>query len=287
MSFPSYKISFSRNIRDRSIRITTVIAAALTVMPLLLVFQYVAVRGWPGLNLAFFLETPVPMGSPGGGMANAVLGSAILVGLASVLATPFGILCGIYLAEYRTDRFTSTLRLVLDLLASTPSIVVGLFAYTLIVVPMKSFSIWAGASALAFMMFPVVARTSEEILKLNTREMREAGLALGLKRWRVILFILLKGSLPAVMSGVLLALARCAGETAPLLFTSFNNQYWSTSFKEPSASLPVQIYNYAISPFPQQHAKAWTGALVLLLCVFTTNIVTRFIMISHRKGNKR
>jgi phosphate transport system permease protein len=194
------------------------------------------------------------------------------------MSAPLGILVGIYLSEYRRQKFADFLQIIMDLLASTPSIVVGLFAYTFIVVPTKGFSALAGAGALSFIMIPVISRTSEAILKLNSKEIREAALALGLTRWRMIFFVLVRGSWSAILTGVLLAIARCAGETAPLIFTAFNNQYLSFNLREPISSLPVQIYTYAVSPFKELQARAWTGALVLLVSVFFTNLFIRLLM---------
>lgn len=285
MSLPIYKLSLKRRLRDRFLKIATMVLALTAVAPLMLVFAFVFKLGIGHFNLDFFMHTPATVGSGlASGMFNSIVGSIEVVILSALLAAPFGILCGIYLAEYRLDRFASTLRLILDLLSATPSIVVGLFAYTMIVLPMRGFSAFAGAGALAFLMLPVIARTSEEILKLNTRELKEAGLALGLRKWRVIVFILFRGSFSGILTGVLLAIARCAGETAPLLFTAFNNSFVSHSIFQPTSTLPVQIYTFAISPFKEQQDLAWTGALVLLASVFFTNLFTRMFFSNRLKG---
>lgn len=256
-----------------------VLSALLAVLPLLLVFVYLVQMGWAGLDLDFFTELPKPVGEIGGGMSNAIVGSTILVGLASLIGVPLGVACGIFLSEYGQGRWTAKwLRLTTDVLTSVPSIVVGLFAYVIFVVPFKGFSAYAGAFALAIIIFPVVARTTEEILKLIPDHIREAGLALGLPRWRVIIFIVLKGSLGGVFTGIILSVARVAGETAPLLFTAFSNRFGFRGLSQPIASLPVQIYTYASSPFPDWHRQAWTGALVLVTIVFLLNIFTRYLI---------
>jgi phosphate transport system permease protein len=211
-------------------------------------------------------------------MANAMLGTLTLVALASLVGVPLGITCGVFLAEYPLSRLTRLLRFVLDLLTSVPSIVVGLFVYALLVVPMKGFSAWAGATALAIIMLPIVGKTTEEVLKLVPDHIREAGLALGISRWRVIVSVVLKGSSGAVATGVILAVARAAGESAPLLFTAFSNQFWASGLNSPTPSLPVQIYTYAISPYPEWQQLAWAGALVLVSLVFILNLSTRLIM---------
>lgn len=259
--------------------------AFIAIAPLLSVFVYVIKQGWPALNWAFFTQMPVPVGESGGGFANAIMGSLILVLLASLVGIPWGILTGVYLAEFGSNRFGSFVRFMIDILASVPSIIVGLFAYALLVKPMHGFSTLAGSGALVVLMIPVVARTTEELLKLVPIHVREAGLALGIPRWRVTLSIVLRGSISGILTGVMLAIARVAGETAPLLFTALSNRFWSTSLTEPIASLPVQIYNYAISPFEEWHRQAWAAALVLVMFVLVLNLVTRLAF--HRKGAGR
>lgn len=250
----------------------------LAIAPLFLIFAYAVVRGAPGLSLQFFTEIPLPMGEVGGGMANAITGSGILISLAGLFGIPWGIAGGIYLAEYREGMTTKFLRFMVDLLTSVPSIIIGLFAYALLVVPMKGYSAYAGAAALAIIIIPIVARTTEEILKLLPVHIREAGLALGLPRWKVILRIVLPGSLSGVVTGVMLAIARVAGETAPLLFTSFSNNFGFRGLGQPTASLPVQIFNFATSHDDVWRQKAWTGALVLVAFVFAMNLITRLIL---------
>lgn len=257
----------------------------IAIAPLFFVFAYLIFRGWPGLTLAFFFEIPRPIGEIGGGMANAIAGSAILLAMASIVGVPWGIAAGIYLAEYRDGKTAAVLRFAIDLLTSVPSIVIGIFAYGLIVAPMRGYSAYAGAAALAFIMVPIVARTTEEILKLLPQHIREAGLALGLPRWKVILRIVLPGSLGGVVTGVMLASARIAGETAPLLFTAFSNNFGFRGLGNPTASLPAQIYSFAISHNDHWRQQAWTGALVLVVFVFALNLATRWAL--ARAGGKR
>jgi phosphate transport system permease protein len=252
--------------------------AFVAIAPLFFIFAYVIFRGAGGLDLAFFTELPRAMGEVGGGMANAITGSAILVLIASLIGIPWGIATGIYLSEYREGMTTQILRFLTDLLTSVPSIVIGFFVYALIVAPMKGYSVYAGGVALAIIAIPIIARTTEEILKLMPEHVREAGLALGLPRWKVILRIVLPGSFGGVLTGIMLALARIAGETAPLLFTSFSNNFGFRGLGHPIASLPVQIFNYATSHDEVWRSKAWTGALVLVGFVFILNLSTRFIL---------
>ncbi len=262
------------------------LAAAVALLPLLSVFQYVVAQGWPSLNKAFFTELPKPVGEVGGGMANALVGTLELVALASAIGIPWGIGTGLYLSEYGKGRLGDTVRFFIDILASIPSIIIGLFVYTIVVMPMKRFSALAGGIALGILMVPTVARSSEELLKLVPTHIREAGLALGLPRWKVSLRIVLKGSLGGIMTGVILAVARVAGETAPLLLTALNNRFWPSGLDQPTASLPVQIYTYAISPYEDWHAQAWSGALVLVLLVFAVNLATRLILRPQTAGSR-
>jgi phosphate transport system permease protein len=261
------------------------LCALIAIIPLVAVFFHTVREGLPSLSLAFFTEAPVPIGDPGGGMGNCILGSLILIALASAVAVPIGIFGGVYLSEYGTGVIAGLFRWIVDLLSSLPSIVVGLYVYAVVVVPMKSFSAHAGGIALAILMTPIVIKTTEEVLKLMPQHVREAGLALGLSRWRVIIYVVLKGRIPAVTTGVVLALARIAGETAPLLVTSFGNRNWPRSLSEPTASLPVQIYNYAISPYNEWHHHAWAGALSLVALIFVINLAARSL--TRRDASQR
>ncbi len=284
--------SFSgSHLRYRRRKITNVVAIAtlylialIAIAPLFFIFAYVAFRGAANLNLDFFLELPKPAGEFGGGMSNALIGSLVLVAMASFVGIPWGIAAGIYLSEYRVGYTSKILRFSTDLMTSIPSIVIGIFAYSVVVIPFKSYSALAGSFALFIIMIPIVARTTEEILKLMPQHVREAGLALGLPRWKVILRIVLPGSLNGVTTGVMLAIARISGETAPLLFTAFSNDYGFRGITQPVASLPVQIYNYAASNDDVWRAKAWTAALVLVLIVFSVNLFARLMMSS--KGRR-
>lgn len=258
------------------------ILSLIAIIPLASVFLYLVEQGWGGINFDFFTQMPAPVGEAGGGMANAWMGTLILVGLAGLVGIPIGVGAGIYLSEYGSGRLAQIIRFATDLLTSVPSILVGLFAYAMLVVPLKHFSSLAGAVALAVILIPFVTRTTEEILKLVPDHIREAGLALGIPRWKVILRVVVRGSLPGITTGVMLAIARIAGETAPLLFTSFGNQYWSTKLDQPISSLPVQIYTYAVSPYEEWHKQAWAGALILVSLVFILNLITRFTL-----GGKR
>lgn len=254
----------------------------IAIAPLFFIFAYAIYRGAPGLNFEFFTETPKSMGEPGGGMSNAIVGSAVLLALAVGFGVPWGIASGIYLSEYKDGFTTRFLRFMTDLLTSTPSIIIGLFVYALFVAPFHGYSAYAGGIALAVIIVPIVARTTEEILKLLPVHIREAGLALGLPRWKVILRIVLPASLGGVVTGTMLAIARVAGETAPLLFTSFSNNFGFRGLSQPTASLPVQIFNFASSHDDIWRQKAWTGALVLVMFVFMLNLSTRFLLARKR-----
>jgi phosphate transport system permease protein len=250
------------------------IAAAL----LLAVLGYIAVQGIGGLTPAFFLGTPRPVGEPGGGMANAIVGTLVLVTLAGVVGLPLGIATGIFLAEYGRSGWLGTLvRFTIDVLTGIPSITLGLFAYSLVVLPMRSFSALAGGAALAILMLPTVARATEEMLRLVPDSLREAGLALGIPRWKTTLRLILPTALNGILTGALLAIARAAGETAPLLFTAFGNRSWSWDPGRPIAALPLQIFAYAISPYDDWHRQAWAGALVLVGLVLALSVGARLL----------
>ena len=278
------RLSFRRKWKNKMMLGLVGLAAVVAILPLMIVFFHILREGFPALSWSFFTSLPAPTGEPGGGMGNAILGSMILVVLASLVAVPIGVLGGVYLSEYSGGHVASLFRWTTDLLTSLPSIVVGLFIYATVVAPFRTFSAYAGAAALALLMVPIVVKTTEEVLKLMPQHIREAGLALGLPRWRVILFVVLRGRLPAVMTGVILALARIAGETAPLLITAFGNRNWPQSLSQPTPSLPVQIFNYAISPYADWQRQAWAGALTLVFLVFLLNLVARLWLARDASG---
>jgi phosphate transport system permease protein len=242
-------------------------SAVIALIPLVLILVYVLVQGIGALNLDFLTGLPKPVGEPGGGMGNAIVGSMMLIGIASAVGLPFGVLAGIYLAEYRSPRLSWFVRLMADVLSGVPSIIVGVFVYTLLVLTMKRFSALAGGVALAVLMLPTVTRTTEEMLRMVPDTLREASLALGIPRWRTIVSIVVKTAGGGIITGIMLAIARISGETAPLLFTALNSRTWPTGIDQPVASLPVQIYTYAISPYADWHQQAWAGSLVLVLMV--------------------
>jgi phosphate transport system permease protein len=267
-----------RWLKNRIVIVLCVVAAAIAVVPLGGVLYYVTSRGLAGLNLDFFTELPKPIGESGGGMANALVGTLELVGLAVLFGIPPGVLAGVYLAEFGDSRTGKIVRFSADVLSGVPSITVGIFVYSLIVVATRSFSALAGAVALAILMLPTVARTTEELLRLVPEALREAGLGLGVSKWRVTLRVMLRSAAPGIATGAMLAVARVAGETAPLLFTAFGNLGWSDGINQPTASLPVQIYAYAVSPYEQWHQLAWTAALVLVGMILLLNIGARLLV---------
>lgn len=255
----------------------TYIAAVLATLPLLLILWHLVKKGASSVSVAFFTNMPHPVGEVGGGMANAIVGTLILVGIACAIGLPIGIGAGIYLAEKRTTPIAQTVRFLSDVLNGLPSIVMGIFAWELLVRPAGHFSALAGGAALGAMMIPLVTRTSEEMLRVVPVSLREAALALGYPRWRTSISIVLRTALAGIATGALVAIARIAGETAPLLFTAFGNQFWSTELGQPIAALPLQIFAYAISPYDEWHAQAWAGALVLILMVLVISIAARFV----------
>ncbi|PYR29420.1 MAG: phosphate ABC transporter permease PtsA [Acidobacteria bacterium] len=254
-------------------------AVLLALIPLALILFFVVSQGIQALNLEFFTNMPKPVGEPGGGMANAITGTLILVSLGSLMAVPIGVLSGVYTSEYAGTRFAALVRFAADTLNGVPSIVIGVFVYGIAVLPFKQFSAIAGGIALGVMMIPIIARTTEELLLLVPETMREGALALGATRARAVFTVVLPSALPGIVTGIVLALARIAGETAPLLFTSFNNRFFTTKLTQPIASLTVQVFSYAISPYQDWHRQAWAGALVLvtivLLCSLLARVATR------------
>ena len=272
-----------RKFTDLFVRSACVAAAVIALIPLVSVLYYVTARGIGGINLDFFTELPKPVGESGGGMANAIVGTLKLVFLAGAIGIPPGVLAGVYLAEFGHSRFGKLVRFSADVMSGVPSITVGIFVYSLVVLQTKQFSALAGGIALAVLMLPTVTRTTEELLKLVPESLREAALGLGLPKWRATLRVMLRTAAPGIATGVMLAVARVAGETAPLLFTSFNNRFWSSGLNEPTASLPVNIYTYAVSPYEEWHRQAWAAALVLLLLVLLLNVSAR-LLVQNRVG---
>ena len=260
------------------------ISAILTIMPLVLVFYYTIAKGITHLNINFFTKLPTPVDVPGGGMVNAIVGTLILIGIGGAIGIPIGIFAGTYLAEFGKNKFATVVRFLSDVLSGVPSIVVGIVAWTLVVVPMHNFSALAGGIALAILMIPTITRTTEEMIKLVPDSYREAGLALGIPRWKTTLRIVLKTASKGIATGVLLGLARAAGETAPLLFTALGNRFWSTNIFQPIASLTVYIYEYAKSPFKSWNDQAWTAALVLIILISLLSLLFRIITRSKYKS---
>jgi phosphate transport system permease protein len=275
-----------RRLTNVAMGVATAIAAGLVVLPLLLILVFLLYQGAAAVNLDFFTHVPKPVGEEGGGMANAIVGSLVLVGLASCLGLPIGILGGIYLAESRDRRLPWIARFLADVLNGVPSIVIGIFAYGLLVLPFRRFSAIAGGFALAVIMLPIVVRTSEELVRLVPSSLREAALALGIPEWKVLLRVVLPTARAGIITGVMVSVARVAGETAPLLFTAFGNRFWHQRLDEPIAALPLQIFAYAISPYDDWHRQAWAGALVLIGIVFVVSLAAR-VATSGRFGGVR
>jgi phosphate transport system permease protein len=253
------------------------ISAILVILPLGLVFVYLLINGIGSVNWDFFTKLPAPVGAAGGGMANAIVGTLILLAIAGVIGIPVGVLGGVYLAEYGSVRLNSVLRFLADVLNGVPSITWGVVVYGLIVLRFKSFSALAGGLALGLIMIPLILRTTEEVILLVPNGYREASLALGVSRWQTIVHIVMKTASRGIITGILLALARVGGETAPLLFTAFGNRFWNHNLTEPIAALPLQVFTYAISPYDDWHRQAWTGALVLVTGVFCVNVLVRIL----------
>jgi phosphate transport system permease protein len=252
-------------------------SAILVILPLGLVFLYLLINGIGSVNWDFFTKLPAPVGALGGGMANAIVGTLILLGLAGAIGIPIGVLGGVYLAEYGWAKLNSVLRFLADVLNGVPSITWGVVVYGLIVLRFKGFSAYAGGFALALITIPLILRTTEEVILLVPNGYREASLALGVSRWKTIVHIVMKTASKGIITGILLAMARIGGETAPLLFTAFGNRFWSHSLSQPIAALPLQVFTYAISPYDDWHRQAWAGALVLVTGVFCVNILVRVL----------
>jgi phosphate transport system permease protein len=266
----------SRHLKSTIMMSLMYAAAIIATLPLILIIWHLLRQGAAFIRPDFFTQMPKPVGETGGGMANAIVGTLILIGTASVIGLPVGIGAGLYLADRRGAPLATVVRFLSDVLNGLPSIVLGIFAWEFLVKPFGGFSAMAGGMALGAMMIPLVTRTTEEMIRLVPISLREAALALGYTRWRTSVSIVLRTALPGIVTGALVAVARIAGETAPLLFTALGNQFWSTSLSEPIAALPLQIYSYAISPYESQHAQAWAGALVLIVIVLLISLVARY-----------
>ena len=251
------------------------ISAVLVITPLALVFFHLVINGASSVNWDFFTKLPAPVGAIGGGMANAILGSLELLAIAGAIGIPIGVLGGVYLAEYGSARINSVLRFLADVLNGVPSITWGVVVYGLVVLRFKGFSAYAGGLALGLIMIPLILRTTEEVVLLVPNGYREAALALGVSRWKTIVHIVMKTASKGIITGILLALARVGGETAPLLFTAFGNRFWNHSLSQPIAALPLQVFTYAISPYDDWHRQAWAGALVLVTGIFCVNVLVR------------
>ena len=267
----------ARRLIDRTMTALCALGLLVALVPLASVLWLVISRGAHGLSLDFWTKLPAPVGESGGGVGNAILGTLYIVGIASLIGVPLGVGAGVYLAEKGDGPFGDVVRFTAEVLSGVPSIVVGLVAYGLVVLPMRRFSALAGGVALAVLMVPTLARSSEELIRLVPPALREASLALGVPEWRTSLRVVLRTALSGIVTAILLAVARASGETAPLLFTALNNQYWNWRADQPTASLTVQIYNYAVSPYQDWHDKAWSAALVLLVVVGALSLAARFL----------
>lgn len=279
------KIYYWRKSKSAITTSLCLVSALIAIVPLFLIFFYSLSQGIGALNLDFFIRMPKPVGENGGGMANAIVGTGILLGLGSLFGLPISILAGIYLSEHKNGAFASVVRFLTDVLSGIPSIVVGVVAYIIVVLPMKRFSALAGGVALGILMIPTATRTTEEMLLLVPHTIREAALALGIPRWRVTLRVILPTALRGITTGILLALARAAGETAPLLFTALGNRFWSTEIGQPIAALSVFIYDYAKAPFADWNRQAWAAAFVLIFLITVINVIFRFVTRGRYAGN--
>jgi phosphate transport system permease protein len=275
---PLHTTSLRRRLSNWTALGLITLAALIVTVPLFLILGTVVVRGLGALNWAFLTQIPKPIGEEGGGMGNAIVGSLLLLGFASLIGVPLGIGAGVFLAEYGRNKFGNVVRFTADALNGVPSVVIGMTAWALVVVSQKHFSLFAGSVALGIMMIPVISRTTEEVLLLVPQSIREAALGLGIPKWRTILSVVLRTASAGIVTSVMLAFARIAGESAPLMFTAFGNEFWNVNPDQPVASLPLQIYKYAIQPYEQAHAQAWTAALVLISMIVFTVILVRFVV---------
>ena len=270
-------IGFRRKAVDTGMRWIFYLCAFLVILPLFLIFFDLVVKGAKELKWSLLTDLPRPVGEAGGGIANGILGSFVVTLLTMAWSVPMAVMCGIYLAEYGRGKFASAVRFAVDSLTGVPSIIMGIFGYILVVLPMKRFSAWAGAAALTMIFVPIVARTTEDMLRTVPRSVREAALALGIERWKTTLYIVVRTAWAGILTGILLAMARIVGETAPLLFTVLGNQFWQMHLDQPMAAMPLQVFSYAISPYADWHDKAWAAALVLIAMVLFINIGARFL----------
>jgi phosphate transport system permease protein len=274
-------ISLRRRVTDHAMTGVAVLTVILVLAPLIAIFGYLVYRGVGSINWAFLTQTPKPVGEPGGGMANAIVGSVIILAIASVIGVPFGVGAGIYLAEFGRNRLGSIIRFTADVLSGVPSIVIGIVGWA-ILVRGRGFSALAGGVALSIMMVPTICRTTEEMLLLVPQALREAAYGLGVPRWRTTLSIVLRTATSGVITGIMLAFARIAGETAPLLFTALGNTFWSLRYDQPISALPLQIYVYANSPYEDWHRQAWAGSFVLIILIVTAVAAVRYVV---RRGS--
>lgn len=282
-----HRTRFKRGAFDGCAVFVLSFCAVLVLLPLFSILIHLIREGAQALNWDFFTKLPKPVGESGGGMANAIVGTLTLLGIAVFVGVPIGFGSGIYLSEYAEHRFAYVVRFVTDVMNGIPSIVYGIFAYAMFVLPMKSFSAISGGVALGIMMIPIVTRTTEQFLQMVPTQLREAGLALGAPKWKVVLDIVVPTAKGGIVTGIMVALARVAGETAPLLFTAFGNRFWHNKLTEPIAALPLQIFAYAISPFDDWHRQAWAGALILIAIVFVVNLMANyFVQQSKTLSNK-
>jgi phosphate transport system permease protein len=263
---------------DAAFRVASAVAVLLALLPLVSVLFFTAIRGMGALSLDFFTKLPKPVGETGGGMANAILGTLKLVFAACAIGVPIGVLAGVFLSEFSQSRFATAVRFSADVMAGIPSITIGVVVYTVVVKRMGHFSAIAGSVALAIIMLPTITRTTEELLRLVPGTLREAALGLGVPKWRATLWVVLRTAAPGIVTGMMLAVARIGGETAPLLFTAFNNRFWGQGLDEPVASLPVQIYTYAVSPYEDWHRQAWAAALVLVALTLFLNVTAKLLV---------
>jgi phosphate transport system permease protein len=267
-----------RKIKNSVVFVVTIFCALLAVLVLAFILGYLLWHGGKSIDWAFLTQLPKPVGESGGGIANAIVGSASIIAIAALIGIPIGFLGAIYLVEYGGPKFNFVIRYAADLLNGVPSIVIGVFAYALVVLHSKHFSAWAGGFALGLMMIPTTLRSTEEFLRMVPQELREAATALGAPHWKIIFTVVIPVAARGILTGIMLAVARIAGETAPLLFTSFGNRFWAHGLNEPTSSLPVAIYTYALGPYDDWHRQAWAAGLILLMGVLLTNVIVRVFL---------